>query len=126
MSCLHICSNHIRVRRGLPEGSINWPVPTDEGARGEEHEPEDGQAKVHATRRIHTEPGHAADHVGEQRPRMSCSRKECKDVSESRRMWQPWRCNYICQIVESRPELGGSLARAAVSGVLPSRGNTDA
>lgn len=53
---------------GLPERPVKWSVPTDERAGGEEQEPEDGQAEVHPTLCVHTEPGHAADHVDHQRP----------------------------------------------------------
>lgn len=57
----------------LPERSIKRSVPTDERTRREENEPEDGQAEVHPAHRVHAEPGQAAHHVGEQRPRVNCS-----------------------------------------------------
>lgn len=53
-----------------PESSIEGSVPADEGAGGEDHEPEHGQTEVHSPGRIHTEPGQTAKHVGEQRPRV--------------------------------------------------------
>lgn len=55
-------------RHGLPKRSVNRSVPTDEGAGREEQQPEDGEAEVDPAVRVHTEPGHAAHHVGQQRP----------------------------------------------------------
>ena len=54
-----------------PEGSVERSVPADEGTRREEQEPEDGQTEVHPTGRVHSEPGQAAHHVGQQRPGMN-------------------------------------------------------
>lgn len=53
--------------RAVPEGSVQRPVPADEGARREEQEPEDGQTKVHAAGHVHEEPGQAAHQVSQQR-----------------------------------------------------------
>lgn len=66
----------------LPECSIKWSVPADEWTRCEEDEPEDGQAKVHPTCCVHTEPGHAAHHVGKQRSCMNyiMSNREGKNI----------------------------------------------
>lgn len=50
-----------------PESPVQRSVPADERAGGEEQEPEHGQAKVHPVRRVHAEPGQAAEHVDEER-----------------------------------------------------------
>ena len=64
----------VRVGGGLnlPERPIERSVPADEGAGSEEQEPQHGQAKVHAARRVHEEPEKTAKHVHKQRPCVDC------------------------------------------------------
>lgn len=50
----------------VPEGFVHRPVPTDEGAGGEEEKPEDGKTKAHSIIGIHTEDSQTGDEVNEQ------------------------------------------------------------
>lgn len=47
----------------LPESLIHRAVPADEGAGGEEEEPEHGQPKAGPTAGVHTEPGQAGQEI---------------------------------------------------------------
>lgn len=51
----------------VPERFIHRPVPTDEGAGGEEQEPEDGKAKAYTVVHLHTKQRKAGDEVEDQR-----------------------------------------------------------
>lgn len=48
-----------------PEGPVQWSVPADEGTGGKQEEPQHGEAKVDAVRRVYAEQGQAAKHVDE-------------------------------------------------------------
>lgn len=50
----------------IPESSIHRPVPTDEGAGGEEQKPEDGEAEAYTTVHVHTKQSKARDEVKDQ------------------------------------------------------------
>lgn len=47
----------IIVMKDPPEGIVDGPVPTEEGAGHEENEPQDGEAEVHAIGGISGEVG---------------------------------------------------------------------
>lgn len=47
----------------VPESLIHRAVPADEGAGGEEQEPEHGQPKAGPTAGVHTEPGQAGEEI---------------------------------------------------------------
>lgn len=54
------------IRRYRPECFIHRPVPTDEGAGGEEQKPEDGEAKAYTVVRVHTKHSEAGEQVEDQ------------------------------------------------------------
>lgn len=94
---IHLCR--------LPECSVKWFVPADEWTRCEEHEPDDGQAKVHPTCCVHAEPGHAAHQVSKQRP--------CMNWSVSTKREKNMHCKPWCITVHVR-----RLKYACLAGVL--------
>lgn len=62
-SCL-VCNANQRI--SVPEGLVDGSVPADEGHRGEEDEPKDGQTKVNTVLRVCSEVCQAGEHVEEE------------------------------------------------------------
>lgn len=97
-------SRRILGTRGSPEGPVQRSVPADERAGGEEQEPEQGQAEVHPVRRVHAEPGQAAEHVHEERAGVNWERRrsESSAVKQHRHLFLSFfghlSMRVLCQI----------------------------
>ena len=61
-----------RLGSAVPEGSVDRPVPADEGHGGEEEEPEDGQTEVHTVLRVYSEVSQAGQQVEEESDAVDC------------------------------------------------------
>lgn len=59
----------------IPKGSIHRSVPTDEGARGEEQKPEDGQSQALTPTSVYAKHSHAGEEVEQQSAGRDCARK---------------------------------------------------
>lgn len=105
----------------LPEGSVDRPVPTDEGHRGEEDEPEDGQTKVHTILTACSEVSQAGQHVEEESGTMdwrdTAHRKPMNQAESGRIVTNTSTSEKLCSTSSSKasPELEVVICATASS-----------
>ena len=75
-------------QNSVPEGLVDGPVPADEGHRGEEDEPEDGQTEVNPVLSVCSEVSQAGQHVEEESGTVDCGDTQETNVKHTSLLWK--------------------------------------